>query len=302
MPQTDPIRSIPRGAEDRTISGGARGSSVSPSRAALPAGLPGWLLYALLGLVVAAVAIAYLLGSIHETALAMILASAFVVFLSGMALKSFFTEGGAAARASAVPYALLMLFAGLYPAKLAFMPGKPTAEGLLTGLHQSLSLPSGGSYHLLVSAPIRGSGEGQVSYRLRVGDQSLDGRLERVFVYRRAGRRGSVRVPEDHSVASHEVQLGGGVPPRIEVERLQGVETDSRKSSRGSISMAGAAAACFGALIESANPDPESSLGAVVVSALLAAGGGALVGSALGWIGRKVLQRPAEAGPTRAKA
>lgn len=286
------------------------------------------------------VAAGYLLGFLGDRAVATVASLAFGAALAIIALRAGFERASSRTRAAVAGYAALMVAVGLYPAYQELAPGEPSVEGRLGSEQRSLALPSGGAYRLVVSAPLSGSREARVAYRLKVGGEALDGVLERVTTYQRVRRGGAMPVAEDHNVSAHELTVPDGAP-RVELDSVTGEATgvqltvrayrvlppwlvvaltllmlaagtflEGRLSARGALSMSGAAAALFGVLLKTT--DPASVLGPVLGSALLAAGGGALAGSVLGSIGRKLFapkegapvagRRPAVPGARAAKA
>ena len=274
---------------------------------------------AAIGALVVAAGAAYFLGYLTDQSVAAALALLMGLVLAGFAVKASWDSTRPWMRWAGPAYAALMLVAALYPAKHALMPGAPDAERLLQP-GESLSLPSSGDYRLLVHAPIEKEGEGQIAYRLLVGVQRIDGTLERVFAYRRSGRRGSVRVAETHDIKAHEVKVSG--PTEVKLDDAKGLPAgegmtvrayremprafwyvtlvlvflgalllEAKANARGTLAMVGATAGLYGIMIETANPDPNSSLGVVIASAVMAAAGGALGGSLLNTIGKKLLVR-----------
>ncbi len=296
----------------------------------LGSALPGWVL-PVAGLAAAGLlAAGYLLGFLGDRAVAAVASLAFGAALAVIAVRAGFERASSQIRAAVVAYAALMVAVGLYPAYQELMPGEPDAVGLLGAEQRSMALPSAGAYRLVVSAPLSGGREARITYRLRAGGEALDGVLERVTTYQRVRRGGAMPVAEDHNVSAHELTVGDGarvdldsvageasgtaltiraykvVPPWLVYALMglmlaAGTYLEGRLSARGALSMTGAAAALFGILLKTTNP--AAVLGPVLGSALLAAGGGALAGSVLGSVGRKLFApKEAAAGPGRRPA
>jgi hypothetical protein len=276
----------------------------------------------------AGVAIAYFSGALADEQIAEMIALAFVLILFGFAVKAGFESRHGLMRLAVVAYALLFFLVGLYPATVELMPGKPVVEGQLSENQRTLALPLPGSYRLLVSSPLKQGGDARLAYKIRAGESSLEGALERVYSYRRVRRGNAMRISEDHDVESHDLKAEGN-PPTLTLDSMSGESTGSaltvrafrvvsplaihgamalllllgmfleaKIAARGALTMTGATAVCFGLLITSASPG--SVLGPVLGSVLLGAGGGALGGSLLAAVGRKLFKAPERAKKGRA--
>ena len=264
--------------------------------------------------------LAYFFSWVSDQLIGLLIAGAFTIILAVLALKVAFETSKTGLRNLLVVYVLLFAAVALYPAKDALHLGHPTASATLTET-QSLSLPSGGAYRVLVSGHLSEGRDASIKYRIKAGDEAVDGELKREYLTRRARRGASIQVPEDHDLEAHEMSISN-TPPAIVLESVTtghevlvqafrtvpmpivwvamalvlilGTFLEVKLASNGSVVMTGASAVCFGLVIKTANPSAMAL--ASLWGALLAAGGGAIAGSVLGAIGRKVFTAPE---PTR---
>jgi hypothetical protein len=111
----------------------------------------------------------------------------------------------------------------MVPSLEAVHPGEPLFVGEFDRADMGLALPegTGGRVLLLVSAPLGGSGEPQVSFRLSGFAEPVEGKLERTFSYARVGRGGRARVAHDHDADWFEARIPDGTR-EIRLERIQG--------------------------------------------------------------------------------
>ncbi len=279
------------------------------------ASLHGWVLPVAGLACVGLLAGAHLLGWVGDGPVASIASLAYGLALVGIAVRAGFERSSSRIRAVVMTYAVAFAVVGLYPAYVELFPGAPTATAQLGESQRAMALPSGGSYRLVVSAPLASGRDAHVNYRLKVGTEPLDGVLERVTTYQRVRRGSAMPVAEDHNVSAHEVRIADGasvvldsvsgeasgtaltvnafkiLPPWLVYALMAlllvvGTVLEGRLLARGALSMTCGAAILFGLLIKTTNP--ATILGPVLGSALLAAGGGALLGSALASIGRRL--------------
>lgn len=265
------------------------------------------------GLVAAGlVAAGYFLGFLGDRAVAAIVALAFVAVQVVIAVGKGFKRASSRTRAAVAGYAALMAVVGFFPAYEELVPGEPAAIGELGEEQRTLALSSGGAYRFVVSSPLAGSREERVSYRLKVGREVVDGVLERVTTAQRAQRGGAapvadalyvstrkLTVPSDAARVELDSVAGGASGAQLTVRAYKvlppwityavaalmlavGIYLEIRLSADGALSMTGASAVLFGVLFRTAHPLT------VLVLALIAAGAGDLLGSALGSIGREL--------------
>lgn len=261
-------------------------------------------------------------GWIRESVIGLVLAGAFAATLAGIALNAAFSRLSGLPRAGGILLAALIVVVCLYPAREMIAPGSPEVEGRVSLQSPELALKPG-SWRLLVSSHLSAGSDATVSYILHAGSETLEGTLERVMSRQRAGRRGSIEVVEDHDIVAHEVTLRGG-DTAVRLDTLSGRSTtndlliraypalpswtlfavigalvalgialEAKFKARSAFTMTAVAALCFGLLIRTASLG--STIGPVVYSALLAAGGGALGGSLLSGLIKRVGKPPEKA-------
>jgi len=284
-----------------------------------------YLLVGLAALLAGGLSLAYFFSWVSDQLVGLLIAGAFVIVLALFALKVAFETTRTGLRNALIVYVLVFAAVALYPAKDALHLGHPSASATLTE-SQSLTLPSDGAYHVLVSGHLAEGHDARITYKLKAGDESVDGTLERQYMTRRARRGASIQVPEDHDLEAHEMTVSGN-PPAIVLDSVSaghellvqafrtvpmpivwavmllvliaGTFLEVKLASNGSVVMTGASAVCFGLVIKTANP--SSMAWATLWGALLAAGGGAIAGSALSGIGRKVFSAPEPSRKGKAK-
>ncbi|HEY3449822.1 MAG TPA: hypothetical protein VGK67_25935 [Myxococcales bacterium] len=262
------------------------------------------------------VSIAYFLNVVSDQVVGILIAGAFALVLGLMVLKVGLDQAKPAVRYASFALVLGIAFAALYPAKVALHLGHPDASATLSETSRTLKLGSGGDYHVLVSGHLGESRDAKISYRLKAGGTSIiDGALERQYATKRARKGASIQVAEDHDLAAHEVNVPGANPQLVldqittgqqvlvqafsmvsppivwvlmALVLLLGTFVETKVPSSGTVVMAAAAAVLFGFIIETA--DQRSMALGSLWGALLAAGGGAVLGSVLAAIGKKVFK------------
>lgn len=278
-----------------------------------------------LALAAAGIALAYFFNVVSDQVVGILIAGAFALVLALMVLKVGVDQVKPTLRYVSFALALGIAFAALYPAKVALHLGHADASATMSEANKTLTLPSGGEYNVLVSGRLGEGQEAKISYRLKAGAAVVDGALERQYATRRARRGAAIQVAEDHDLAAHEISVPSASPvlvldqitsgQQVLVQAFSSIPSlvvwavmalvlalaaflEAKAPSSGTVAMAGAAAVCFGFIIETA--DQRSMALGTLWGSLLAAGGGAVLGSILGAVGRKVFK--AEAAGVKGKA
>lgn len=280
-------------------------------------------------LLVAGIGLAYYFNVVSDQVIGMLIAGAFVLVLALIVLKVALEVHKPGLRYGIFAFTLGLAAIALYPAKVALHLGRATASETLSEANPALKLPSGGDYRVLVSGHLDEGQGARVAYTLKSGDQSIEGALERQYATRRARRGAAIQVPEDHDLEAHEISVPSGspqilldrvtpghqvkvqafpmLPPALVyllmvVVAVAGMFLETRAPNNGSLVMTGAAAVSFGLILKTANPGSMAL--ATLWAAMLAAGGGAVVGTFLGAIGKKIFPaaEPPGAKSRRAKA
>ena len=261
------------------------------------------------------VALAYFFNVVSDQVVGILIAGAFTLVLALMVLKVGLEQAKPVQRYASLALVLGIAFAALYPAKVALHLGHPDASATMSETNKTLKLTSGGEYHVLVSGHLGEGREAKISYRLKAGDLVIDGALERQYATRRARKGAAIQVAEDHDLMAHEVNVSGASPQLVldqitagqqvlvqayammpqelvwalmALVALLGMFVETKAPSSGTVVMAAAAAICFGIIIETA--DQRSMALGTLWGSLLAAGGGAVMGSVLGGIGKKIFK------------
>jgi len=182
-----------------------------------------WFFPALGVTVAVAVGVFHVAGVLSESAVGALVALAVPLVLAVMVARPAFGGRGGASAILLVAAAVLTFIVAAVPALEAVHPGEPLFVGEFDRADQTVSLPEGisGRVLLLVSAPLGGAGEPQVSFRLGGFAQPVEGRLERMFSYARVGRGGRARVAHDHDADWFEARIPDGAR-ELRLERLQG--------------------------------------------------------------------------------
>ena len=271
-------------------------------------------------LLVGALGLAFFFGLVGERTVAVVAAAAFALMLAGIGVHAGFERRDARLRGAAVLFGLGLLVVTGLPASSVLLPGRPEASAVLGSSGEGFALPAAGAWRLVVAARLARKGESKVEYRLRVGDEELEGRLERVRAAGRGRRGPAIPVEEEHDVQAHEVRVAAA-GARVRLESLEGKPAgagltvqayrtvapgllwaliagllaagaflEGRFPARGGFAMPAVAAALFGLIVLSA---PRAALGPVLGAALLGAGGGVVGGTLLRVIGTALFGRPA---------
>ncbi|MBI5542712.1 MAG: hypothetical protein HY901_02410 [Deltaproteobacteria bacterium] len=267
------------------------------------------------------IALAYFFNWVSDQLVGLFVAGAFATVLAVLVVRVALDLVQPGLRYGAFALVLGMACVALYPASVALHLGRPSASATLDEGNSTLALPSGGHYQVLVSGHLGESRDARITYRLKAGEEVVDGALERAYMTRRARRGAAIQVPEDHDLAAHEIAVPDAspsltletgtkaamlvqafhiLPPALVwalmlLVALAGMFLESRAPSNGTLVMSAVAAGCFGLIIKTATP--SSMAWATLWGALLAAGGGAVGGSILAAIGKKVFPAPEAAGP-----
>ena len=183
-----------------------------------------WFFPALGVTVAVAVGVFYVTGMLSESIVGALLAVVVPLVLALTAARPLFDRsvGGAAAGLLTIG-ALATFLVATVPSLEAVHPGEPLFVGEFDHVDQGVSLPegSGGRVLLLVSTPLGGAGEPQVSFRLGGFAEPVEGKLERTFSYARVGRGGRARVSHDHDADWFEARIPEGTR-EIRLLNLQG--------------------------------------------------------------------------------
>ncbi|MGC4113507.1 MAG: hypothetical protein QM765_02335 [Myxococcales bacterium] len=268
-----------------------------------------------LALAAAGIALAYFLNLVSDQVVGILVAGAFALILALMVLKVALEQVKPAIRYSAFALVLGMAFASIYPAKVALHLGHPDASATLSEASKTLALTSGGEYHVLVSGHLGQGQDAKISYRLKAGESTAEGALQREMATRRARKGAGYQVAEDHDVMAHELAVPSADPKLVldqvssgqqvlvqafstlpqpllwallALVLLLGMFVEAKAPSSGTVVMAAAASVCFGLIIATA--DQRSGVGGMLGSALLGGFGGAVLGSILGVVGKKVFK------------
>jgi len=182
-----------------------------------------WFFPALGGTLAVAIGIFYATGVVPESLVGGVIAVGVPLILAFMVARPAFGSRSRASAALLVLAAVFTFLVAAIPALQAVRPGEPIFVAEFERADQSVSLPEGisGRVLLLVSAPLGGAGEPQVSFRLGGFAQPVEGRLERTFSYARVGRGGRARVSHDHDADWFEARIPEGAQ-EIRLDRIQG--------------------------------------------------------------------------------
>jgi len=263
----------------------------------------------------AGVAIAYFFNAISDQLVGILVAGAFVLVLALLVLKVGVDLVNPVLRYATFAFVVGLGFVALYPAKVALHLGRPDAAATLQEGSNTLKLARGGTYRVLISGHLGEGRDARITYRLKSDDEAVEGALERQMTTRRARRGASIQVPEDHDVEAQEISVPGANPVLVldqvssgqqllvqayselpsavlwvvmTLVLLLGMFLEVKAPSNGTLVMAGASAVCFYFIIRTANP--SSMAWATLWGALLAAGGGALFGTILGAVGKRIFK------------
>ncbi len=182
--------------------------------------LPGWILPVLGIGSVLAVVLLFNADILSDRVVALMTAA---VFAGGLGYAHLIPAAQSVTRPAARAVVLIgtgvSVALALYGFQRAAFPGDPVASATLTPDQKVLSLPASGSYRLLVSGHLGGSGETKGDYELR-GSGGVDIRdsLQRSLVRRSFKRGVGVTSTQAHTQKYHDVRLAD--PARIELGHL----------------------------------------------------------------------------------
>jgi hypothetical protein len=265
--------------------------------------LPGWILPVAGIAVVLTIVLLYAAEMLSERATGVVVATAFaggIGYAHLVPAAQNVTLRGA--RLIVILGSLLAAGISVYAFRQAAFPGDPVATGKLTPEQKVLVLPRPGSFRLLVSGHLAGTGEAKGDYELRIsGGTEIRDSLHRSLAHRSFRRGAGVTVVQEHTQNVHTIKAAA--PAQIELGRL-GAEfkgelnvqvfstlprwlfvalivltvlvttiSDGLAAAKGRCALAGGAAAAFTVMLGTVTPNNLAgpTVGAVLIGVIVGA-------------------------------